>query len=150
MAKPTQEVSVPQQAATGEPAQPVRERPKRIPVAGARDILTVYGKDPNYSYRWIVDAPGRIQRFQEGGWEVVQENLEVGQRTVDRGSKVGSAVTKSSGDGRVLVLMRILKEWYDEDQKAKMERLDALEGSMRQEAKVDRYGILEVQRPGKQ
>jgi hypothetical protein len=140
MAKPQEVVAQPEKPV-------VRERKKRIPVGGARDILTVNGKDPNYEYRWVVDSPGRIQRFNDGGWEVVNTgDHEVGQRTVDRESKVGSAVTKASGDGRTLVLMRILKEWYDEDQKAKQERLDAMESSMRQEARDGRYGVLEIAR----
>lgn len=133
----------------GEPAQPtpvVRERRKRTPVAGARDVLTVNGKDPNYHYRWVVDSPGRVQRFQDGGWDVVSEDHEIGQATVDKSTKVGSAITKASGDGRTLVLMRILKEWFNEDQEAKNQRLDALEASMRQEAKEGRYGGIDISR----
>jgi hypothetical protein len=128
------------------PTPVVRERKKRTPVGGARDILTVPLKDPNYEYRWVVDSPGRIQRFKDGGWEVDTDNVDIGQRTVDRESRIGSAVTKASGDGRTLVLMRIPKEWYDEDQKAKSDRLDALDGTMRQDAKEGRYGVLEVGR----
>ncbi len=128
-----------------------RERKKRTPVSGARDILTVRGIDPNFSYRWVVDQPGRVQRFQDGGWEVVPTHgTEVGQATVDRGSQLGSVVTKASGDGRTLVLMRIPKEWYDEDQVAKAERINAHEATMKAEAQVGRYGVLEVTRPKKQ
>lgn len=121
-------------------------RVKRTPVGGARDILTVSGKDPNYVYRWVIDTPGRIQRFTDGGYEVVQESPEVGQRTVDRGSKLGSAVTKAGGSGQTLVLMRIPKEWYDEDQLAKQAQVDSLEATMRQEAQDGRYGELSISR----
>lgn len=130
-------------------AAPVRQRvtrETRTPVDGARDILTVRGKDPNFEYRWVIDSPGRIQRFQEGGWEVDTAASEVGQKTVDRESKVGSATTKASGDGRTYVLMRIPKEWYEEDQKAKQDRITALESSMKQEAKEGNYGLLEITR----
>lgn len=135
----------------GAPAQstPVRERKKRTPVGGARDVLTLTGKDPNYEYRFVVDVPGRIQRFLDGGWEVVTDPHEVGQVVVDRGTRVGSAVTKASGDGRTLVAMRIPKEWYDEDQKAKQERLDALDASMRAENVSNFRGFLEIQRGSK-
>lgn len=126
----------------------VRERKERTPVGGARDVLTVNGKDPNYVYRWVLDAPGRVTRFEQGGYEVVTDALEIGQRTVDRESKVGSAVTKASGSGGTLVLMRILKEWYDEDQQAKQDRIDDLEATMRQEAtqRDSDYGKFDIGR----
>lgn len=113
------------------------KRKERIPVNGNRDILTVAEKDPNYEYRWVLDIPGRLDKFNQAGWEVVQENLDVGQTAVDSGSKVGSAITTSRG-GQTLVLMRILKEWYDEDQLAKQEKVDALEETMHQELKAGR------------
>ena len=129
---------------------------KRTPVGGARDILTVSNKDPNFEYRWVKDIPGRIQRFQEGGYELVTDvDLEsVGQRVVDRGSTLGSVVTKTSGIF-TLVLMRIPKEWYDEDQLAKQVKVDALEESMRAEIRAGYipgssgepgYGKLDISR----
>ena len=120
----------------------------RIPVSAARDILTVHGQDPNYVYRWVLDdpkRPGRLQRFKDGGYEIVTDTNEIGQSTVDRGKKLGSAITRPDG-GSTLVLMRILKEWYDEDQDLKAEKLDDLEATMISEAQSDegRYGTLKV------
>ena len=120
----------------------------RIPVGAARDILTVHGQDPNYVYRWVLDdpkRPGRLQRFKDGGYEIVTDTNEIGQSTVDRGKKLGSAITRPDG-GSTLVLMRILKEWYDEDQALKAEKLDDLESTMVTEAQGDegRYGTLTV------
>jgi hypothetical protein len=104
------------------------QRVKRVPVSGPRDILTLVGKDPNYVYRWVIDKPGRIQRFIDAGYEIVQrtDDLEVGQPTVDRGSRLGSAYTYATG-GSLLVAMRQRKEWFKEDQDAKQLELDALE-----------------------
>ena len=124
------------------------KRPTRTPVGAARDILTVYGQDPNYVYRWVLDdpkRPGRIQRFKEGGYEIVTDTNEVGQNTVDRGKKLGSAITRPDG-GSTLVLMRILKEWYDEDQVAKAEKIADLEATMlADEMSGDgRYGTFTV------
>ena len=116
------------------------ERPKRIPVGGARDILTVPDMDPNYVYRWVYEnpnRPGRVRRFEEGGYEVVKDDIKPGQNVVDRGSKVGSAITRPEQGGS-LVLMRILKEWYDEDQAAKAEKILSLEESMQVDAKEGR------------
>lgn len=105
-------------------------RKTRIPVSGPRDILTVSNKDPNYFYRFVKDVPGRVQRFIDGGYEIVnQDNAQVGQRTVDSGSRLGTAITRNDG-AFVLVLMRIPLEWYNEDQEAKQREIDALEDSM--------------------
>lgn len=121
------------------------ERPSRVPVSGPRDVLTVADKDPNYHYRWVNDTPGRIDRFLNGGYEYVQKAGEIGQNTVDRGSKLGSVVTRSVGGILTAVLMRIPREWYDEDQEAKQDEIDRLEDSMRQEATQDRYGSLTIE-----
>ena len=123
------------------------ERQTRTPVGGARDVLTVPNKDPNYAYRWVLDVPGRLQRFEEGGYEQVREDLEVGQKTVDRGTQLGSVVTKSGGGNSKLVLMRIPKEWYDEDQKAKQDAIDELEDTMQAESKEGRYGSIGMSNP---
>jgi len=122
-------------------------RPKRTPVGGARDILTVANMDPNYVYRWVNDKDGRITKFKEGGYEVVTSDTEVGQDAVDRGSKLGSAITKSVGGMTTAVLMRIPREWYDEDQTAKLDAIDALEATM-QSTGAD-YETLSISRRNK-
>jgi hypothetical protein len=115
----------------------VMKRKERIPVNGNRDILTVIGKKPELEYRWVLDIPGRHQKFFDAGWEIVKDNLEVGQKAVDSASKLGSAISVSRG-GQVLVLMAIPKEWYDEDQKTKQDKVTALEESMMQELRAGR------------
>ena len=125
-------------------ARPTKERPKRTPVSGHRNILTVANKDPNYEYRWVLDSPGRLEAFKEGGYEVVTKDMEVGDSTVDKGSQLGSAVTMVRGTS-TLVLMRIPREWYDEDQKAKQEEIDALEATMKSPESAD-YGKVGIGR----
>jgi hypothetical protein len=121
-------------------------RANRIPVSGPRDILTIQNRDPNYSYRWVKDTPGRIQRFFTGGWEYhVDPDAVVGQRAVDSGSRLGSALTRNT-DGTVLVAMRIPKEWYDEDQKRKWDEIDALESSMKADG-GNLMGMNSAERP---
>jgi hypothetical protein len=122
-----------------------KERPTRTPVSGPRDVLTVADKDPNYVYRWVNDTVGRIDRYLAGGYEFVQQAGEIGQKTVDRASRLGSVVTRSVGGTVTGVLMRIPREWYDEDQEAKQDQIDSLEDSMRQEAMQDRYGSLTIE-----
>ena len=122
--------------------KPVRK--ERVPVGGPRNILTVAEKDPNYVYRWVNDSiTGRFDIFKKAGYEVVEDNLKVGDVTVDKSSRLGSATTLVRGTA-TLVLMRILKEWYDEDQAAKQESIDDLETSMRP-ADVD-YGSITIAR----
>ena len=115
-------------------------RKERIPVSGGRDVLTVADKKPGFEYRWVIDAPGRIERFKEGGWETVTDDLVVGQPTVDKNTKLGSAITKRSG-ASVLVLMAIPQEWYDEDQKRKQDAVDALEATMQQDIQGGRIPL---------
>lgn len=122
------------------------ERPTRTPVSGPRNLLTVSNQDPNYYYRWVNDTPGRIQRFLDGGYEIVNHDTDVGDRMVDSGSKIGTAVTRQVGGAIQAYLMRIPLEWYNEDQEAKMEQIDALEASMRQEALENFNGSLEITR----
>lgn len=125
--------------------QPVR--PKRIPVSGNRDILTVSDKDPNYVYRWVVDENNRIERFKAGGYETVVDQLKVGEESVASGSQLGSAVTKYAGGGKTLVLMRIPTEWYDEDQAAKQQSVDASEAEIYETTRKEGfYGQFTPQR----
>ena len=107
---------------------------KRVPIGGKRDILAVRNQDPNFVYRWVNDTPGRIERFKEAGYEVVLQDVEVGHKTVDRGSKVGSAIMRQVGGLLTAVCMRIPKELYDEDQAAKAEAILEQELAMRAEA----------------
>ena len=115
---------------------------KRVPIGGKRDILAVRNQDPNFVYRWVNDTPGRIERFKEAGYEVVQQDVEIGHKTVDRGSKVGSAITRQVGGLLTAVCMRIPKEWYDEDQKA-------LENRNEQVAAALRGGLLGAEKDGR-
>ena len=122
-------------------------RPKRVPVSGRRDILTVEGKDPSYVYRWVNDVEGRIDMFKDGGYEVVTHDVKVGEKDVDSSKGTGSVVTKNVGAGTTAVLMRIKKEWYEEDQKAKQDEVNRSEEDMRRELnKRDdgRYGSVKI------
>ena len=119
-----------------------KQKVKRTPVSGARNILTVSNSDPNYMYRWVNDTVGRIQMFTEAGYEVVTKDLEVGDATVDKLSKVGSAITRTVGGLMTAVLMRVPREWYNEDQATKMAEVDAAENAMRQDAQSGRYGSM--------
>lgn len=101
-------------------------RPRqRVPVHGSRDILTILsGKDPAFHYRYIKDVQedgARILRFLNAGYEFVrsdEESLQIGQNHVMKTKEHGSIVAVKEGAGN-LYLMKIKREWYDEDQAAK-------------------------------
>ena len=120
------------------------KRVKRVPLGRPRHVTAVTDQDPNYQYRWINDKQDRIERAKAGGYEVVTKDHIVGETTLDGGQnpKYGSAVAKQVGGGLWAVLMRIPREYYDEDQAAKEAELKKLEQQMvRDENKKDeRYG----------
>lgn len=123
-------------------------RVKRTPI-GTRNVLTVQGKDPNYVYR-IVNAEGdRVATFEEAGYELVEAaDVRIGDKRINTPSADGSKAQASVGAGMKAYVMRINKDWYDEDQKAKQAQLDALEQSMKETAQNGNYnyGKIEISR----
>lgn len=123
-------------------------RVKRTPV-GQRNRLTVKDKDPNYHYRIVNTTDGqgfdRLADFKAAGYEVVDNS--VGDKRVDTNSGVGKNPEFSVGNGVKAVVMRIPKEYYDEDQEAKMGHIKAQEETMHQDAKADYGSIRQSLRP---
>lgn len=127
-----------------------RGRVKRTPING-RNILNVTGKEPGYEYRFVNDVGDRVAIFQERGWEIVDSaDVKVGDRRIESpgplGSKAQIAVDKQ---GSKAFLMRIKKEWYDEDQSEKARSIAEQELAMKQQALSSndlRTGKLEVSR----
>lgn len=115
--------------------KPVAKRPQRTPING-RNVLTVTGKDPNYVYRIVNDVGDRISQFKEAGYELVEaDSVKLGDRRVNNASAEGSKAQVSvDREGTKAFVMRIPKEWYEEDQRAKQERVNDLEQSIQQEA----------------
>lgn len=117
-------------------------RVKRTPI-GQRNRLTVKDKDPNYFYRIVNTTDGngidRIEEFKEAGYEVVDNT--VGDKRVDNSTGIGKNPEFSVGGGVKAVVMRIPREYYEEDQSAKMAAIRAQEETMYQDAKAD-YGYI--------
>lgn len=108
-------------------------RPKRTPIA-KRNVLTVKDRDPAFNYRWVNDEDGRVQMFEEAGYTAVKEPTEVGDPRAGDASQLGSVSRKPVGGGKSAVLMKIPKEFYEEDQAAKEARIAEKEKSLLQEA----------------
>jgi hypothetical protein len=116
-----------------------RTRPSRVPL-GQRNRLTFKGLDPAYSYRLINDQEERLVQAQEAGYEFVTADQQMGDATPMAAKKLGKKVTKPVGHGTTGYLMRIKKDWYDEDQTAKMKRLDETEQAMKPNLVKGEYG----------
>ena len=121
-------------------------RVQRVPV-GTRNVLTVAGKEPGYEYRIINDSGDRVQEFLDAGYELVKENsVKVGDKRVNKASAEGSVSQISVGQGQKAFVVRIKKEWYDEDQAAKQQKVNELEASTKAKALDGTYGKLEISR----
>lgn len=102
-------------------------------------------KDPNFEYRFVNDTGSRIANFKAAGYEFVEDqDLIVGDSRVFDPSDIGSSKKVVSNDGTVSYLMRIKKEWYEEDKAAKAEQINETERAMKQEASQGMYGKLKI------
>jgi hypothetical protein len=121
-------------------------RVRRTPV-GVRNVLTVGGKDPAYEYRIVNDTGDRVEQFKSAGYEVVSaKDVTVGDRRINQASAEGSAATVSVGGGTKGVVMRIKKEWFEEDQLRKQENVDLTESATKADALKGTYGKLDIER----
>jgi len=110
-------------------------KPKRVPVGGIRDIMTVYGKDPAFKYYWVKDAHedgSRIARFKRGGYEFVRqesdgEHYVIGEEAVYKSQKHGSIIRLPTGNGEYSYLMKLPMEYHLEDKAAKADAILEME-----------------------
>lgn len=126
-------------AETAKTNRPNRSEKKRVPL-GARNRLSFQNLDPEFKYRVINDTDDRLVRAQEAGYEFVESDDRLGDVRVAEGSVPGSKVAKPVGNGMTGYLMRIPKEYYQEDQKTKSDKVDQLEKSMTPDKNRDQYG----------
>lgn len=102
-------------------------------------------KDPGYHYRFVNDDATRIQNFKEAGYELVQnDDLSVGDSSLSAAGDLGTAKRVVSKDGTTSYLMRIKKEYYSEDQDAKLETLKEQESTMKRDASQGMYGSIKI------
>ena len=102
-------------------------------------------KDPGFEYRFVNDTGSRIQNFKAAGYEFVTgDDLIVGDNRVSDATDLGSAKRVISNDGTTSYLMRIKKDWYEEDQASKAAAIKEQEAAMKQEASTGMYGKLNI------
>lgn len=126
----------------------VKRQARRTPVNGTRNRLTVRGKDPAYEYRIVNDTDDRIQEMIDRGYEIVKDqNVQIGDKRVATPVAEGTPQKISVGGGTQAYVMRIKKEFYEEDKAAKAQQVNELESSMKAEARQNTdYGKLSVSR----
>jgi len=121
-------------------------RVRRTPLT-RKNVLTVSGKDPDFVYRVVNDKEDRVTELSEIGYEVVTDDkVQVGDKRVSKASTEGTVKRVNVGKGEKGVVMRIRKDWYEEDQKAKQEYVNETERATKQKALDGNYGKLEISR----
>lgn len=113
-----------------------QERAERLPLGIKRSKLAVHDKDPGYEYRWVNDEAGRLHDAETGGYEFVTDAKvgqgDLGNRNASIGGRVSRIVGKGEGGHPITAyLMRIKKEWYLADQKAKQRPLDEVDAALK-------------------
>jgi len=99
-----------------------------------RNKLSVQNRDDGFNYR-VVNTDdekwqGRIENMMARGYTVCHEGEILGDSRGTEASQVGSVIGKPVGNGVRGVLMKIPKEFYEEDQAAKQAEVDHSEMGM--------------------
>lgn len=95
----------------------LRDGRERVPF-GAQEQQLAYPDIPGYRLYWFNDTPGRIARAKKAGYEhVCTEGTDAPiQRNVGRG--------EGAQNGLTAYLMKIPRQWYEEDAKSSQDDLD--------------------------
>ena len=106
------------------------KRPERTPL-GMRSRLTYRNQDPNYVYRWVNDQDERLLQAQEASYEFVRGDSSTAGDSRLESTAIDGRISKPAGNGIRTYLMRIHKDFYHADQKAKQQQVDLSEASMK-------------------
>lgn len=126
-------------------------RPRRIGVA-MRPKLALFGKDPNYEYRWVNDTPGRVAMFKHTGWEVCSnDEVDTGSFRVEDATELGSLAYAivDGGSGLKAYVMKIKKEYFDDFLEQMAEEVDATEEALQPNSNDGAYGEVRIDRSGR-
>lgn len=121
-------------------------RTRRTPLTN-KGKLSVSRKDPAFEYRFVNDDGDNVADRMEQGWEpVAKSETVVGSKRVDLSTAEGSQVSVSVGNGMKAILMKIPKEFKDEDDAMKQAAVDKTEAATKADALSGTYGKLEISR----
>lgn len=125
-----------------------KQRIERKPIH-ARSVLEAESRD-GYFRRYVVDVPGRIRMFLDGGYGFVKhDNTSSDTGQVQDPSVMDSSCVRrvankglSEEDGRYAYLMEIPLEWWQEDQEAKAQKANQIESTTLSNDLTGRRGRL--------
>lgn len=114
-------------------------RKNRVPIGGRRTKLQLSQSDleslKDYKVRWINDTGGRVLAAEAGGYEFCtpDEARSLGEGAIHQGnSDTGTRVSKVvDRHGTRAYLMKIPREFWEEDQKAKEENNAQVDRALR-------------------
>ena len=106
-------------AATGEP-----KLTKRVPMHIRQPIRS--DDRPGYRRRVVKNDPMRIERLKMAGYSIVEDGTEIGDPVAGQATSPGGMSAKiiNASSGGWGVLMEIPEEYYQEDLKAKHDKID--------------------------
>lgn len=114
-------------------------RPIRVPL-GTRNILTAPQRK-GFVRRFVNDIKDRVRQYEAAGYTIARDDIEIGDKKAGKESQLGSVANPSVGAGDTAVLMEIKEEWYNEDQKAKQDRILIGENDMKRKATSGQNGL---------
>lgn len=125
-----------EQTKRGEAISQERRRRDTNALAGKRKRLAVSGEldHEKYAYRWVNDDGVRVHDLTvNDDWEVVNDRQgELKKDGAGMGAEVSVHVGRNA-DGRPIksILVRKLKSYYEDDEKAKQRHIDEQEASIK-------------------
>ena len=113
---------------------------------GFADRISIKGKDPAYEYFLATDKPGRVDALIERGYQVVTDKeTTVGSSRIGLPTSEGTARTMAVGGGETGVLMKIQRDWYEEDQAFKRKKAHDTVSQINKDARENaEYGSVKT------
>lgn len=99
----------------------VEAKRERVPLHQSRDRIKTRGLDlANFHYKFIdINDAENVQRHREAGYDFVSSDGSiVGEKVVDSSSGTTSLVTIPGGQGKLLALACLPREYYIADQES--------------------------------
>lgn len=123
---------------------------------GTTKKLSVTTEIPGYQLRWFNDQDGRVEAaVGRAWWDFVTQDeiaMQDGNKVLERNSDLGTRVraivgTLDSGDPLYAYLLKIKKEWFDEDQQVGASQIRASEREMMKNGGLNTDRIAEKYLP---
>jgi len=111
-----------------ETEQSTRRRRDDLGAGRQRNLDVVGKKDPNFTYRWVNDEPGRLYNLTKADdWDVVQQG-ELGEtHAKDKGVGTGIERIVNKSTGKRAVLLRKRLDYYIADKAKEQGQIDDTE-----------------------